>query len=149
MLKAPHFCLPLDIVEALESSVNLFQSSAGFSHAPCCSMLSLCRGLSLLKETTDSVSVWSSRVSTLPVALGLLQKHTHKKKAVISPSFTATMNYIVTGGCQRFSGRFWPHFPHLRGKLQKFPSSEGSVSKYTEKHAAIYLHKHPWSKVLI
>lgn len=38
-------------------------------------MLSLCRGLSLLKETTDSVSVWSSRVSTLPVALGL-----HKKK---------------------------------------------------------------------
>lgn len=39
--------------------------------SPCCSMLSLCRGLSLLKETTDSVSVWSSKVSTLPVALGL------------------------------------------------------------------------------
>merc|ERR1719315_823200 len=33
-------------------------------------MFSLCLGLSLLKETTDSVSVWSSRVSTLPAALG-------------------------------------------------------------------------------
>lgn len=34
-------------------------------------MLSLWRGRSLLKETTDSVSVCSSSVSTLPVAFGL------------------------------------------------------------------------------
>lgn len=39
--------------------------------SPCGSRLSLWRGLSLLKETTDSVSVCSSSVSTLPVAFGL------------------------------------------------------------------------------
>lgn len=43
---------------------------------PCCSMLSLGRGLSLLKDTTDSVSVWSSKDSRLPVVLGL-NTHTH------------------------------------------------------------------------
>lgn len=48
-----------------------FVSSVMCSFLPCCSMPSLCRGRSLLKETTDSVSVWSSKVSTLPVALGL------------------------------------------------------------------------------
>ena len=51
------------------SIFKLLESGSIFS--PCCSTVSLCRGLSLLKETTDSVSVCSSRVSTLPVAFGL------------------------------------------------------------------------------
>lgn len=70
------FCKHLYIVIVLAGSDYLFLYSAPWPvfFLPCCSMLSLCRGLSLLKETTDSVSVWSSRVSTLPVALGLSQK---------------------------------------------------------------------------
>lgn len=139
MRNALHFCRPLDIVEALERSSDLVQSSAGFARSPCCSMLSLCRGLSLLKETTDSVSVCSSRVSTLPVALGLSQENTHKKKAVISHSLTAALHCnCCTSKMQR---QVFASFSLFRSKLQKLPSSEGSVSQLTEKHAAIYLHK--------
>lgn len=51
---------------------------------PCCSMLSLGRGLSLLKDTTDSVSVWSSKDSRLPVVLGLnTHTHTHTSCTVL------------------------------------------------------------------
>lgn len=67
-------CLEVGKVPNLDGTPPFFITAVLCWVSPCCSMLSLCRGLSLLKETTDSVSVWSSSVSTLPVALGLWKK---------------------------------------------------------------------------
>ena len=66
-------CLDVGCVPHLEGIVKEHFSIGAVicCFSPCGSMPSLCRGRSLLKETTDSVSVWSSKVSTLPVALGL------------------------------------------------------------------------------
>lgn len=74
IISRPFHCLDVGQVPHLDGTVIkifLKKREVICFFSPCCSMLSLCRGLSLLKETTDSVSVWSSKVSTLPVALGL------------------------------------------------------------------------------
>lgn len=69
------FCFYLGVkflTPACCDDISIFTSLGRWKRSsPCCSMLSLWRGLSLLKETTDSVSVCSSSVSTLPVAFGL------------------------------------------------------------------------------
>lgn len=58
---------------------------------PCWSMFSLWRGLSLLKETTDSVSVCSSKVSTLPVALGLQRS---KQNSIFKFRFLQSLQHL-------------------------------------------------------